>query len=105
MLALGMCDALRDAELLVEALDDGLSGGRPLDDTLLDYQQRRDEASADDFRENLDAAKFTPARDEVLRIRAAIRETRKRRGSLHGPPGHDPARGVLQPRESAAPVG
>ena len=74
MLALGMCDALRDADLLVEALDDGLSGGRPLDDALADYQRRRDEASADDFRDNLDAARFKPARDEVLRIRAAIRD-------------------------------
>ena len=73
MLALGMCDGLRDAELLVQALDEGLSGRRPLDDTLLEYQRQRDEASADDFRENLDAAKFTPARDEVLQIRAAIR--------------------------------
>ena len=74
MLALGMCDALRDADLLVEALDDGLSGRRPLDDALGDYQRRRDEASADDFRDNLDAARFKPARDEVLRIRAAIRD-------------------------------
>ena len=74
VLALGMCDALRDAESLVNALDEGLAGRRALDDTLNDYQRLRDEASADDFRENLEAARFTRAPDEVYRIRAALRD-------------------------------
>jgi 2-polyprenyl-6-methoxyphenol hydroxylase-like FAD-dependent oxidoreductase len=44
-LALGVCDALRDAELLVDAVDEGLSGRRPLDETLADYERRRNEAT------------------------------------------------------------
>ena len=105
MLALGMCDALRDAELLVEALDDGLSGGRPLDDALRDYQRRRDEASADDFRENLDGrAVQARARRGAPDPRRDPGEAGRDEAVLHGAPGHDPARDVLQPRESAAPV-
>jgi flavin-dependent dehydrogenase len=33
-LALGICDAFRDAELLVEAIDQGLAGARPLEAAL-----------------------------------------------------------------------
>ena len=44
-LALGICDALRDAELLAEALDEGLSGRRPMDLALADYERRRNEAT------------------------------------------------------------
>ncbi len=40
-LAHGIADAFRDAELLAEAIDAGLSGQRPLDDALADYEQRR----------------------------------------------------------------
>ena len=40
---LGITDAFRDAELLVEAIDDGLSGRRPLDDALAGYERRRNE--------------------------------------------------------------
>ena len=40
-LAHGIADAFRDAELLAEAIDAGLSGPRPLDDALADYEQRR----------------------------------------------------------------
>jgi 2-polyprenyl-6-methoxyphenol hydroxylase-like FAD-dependent oxidoreductase len=74
ILALGMCDGLRDVEWLVEAIDEGLSGPRALDDTLGDYQRRRDEASANDFQENLEAARFKRAPGEVYRLRAAIRD-------------------------------
>ena len=33
-LALGICDAFRDAEFLVDAIDDGLAGRRSLDEAL-----------------------------------------------------------------------
>ena len=72
-MALGVCDALRDAELLAEALDDALAARRPLAEALAGYQRARDEATLPAFRENLAAARFTPPSPEVLRIRAAIR--------------------------------
>ena len=73
-MALGICDALRDAELLANAIQDGLGARRPLDQALADYERRRNEASAADFDENVALARFTPTRPEVLAIRAAVRE-------------------------------
>ena len=72
-LALGICDAFRDAEWLVDALDSGLSGRGELQPALEDYERRRNDASRQDYWQNLDAARFIPPPDEVYRIRAAIR--------------------------------
>jgi flavin-dependent dehydrogenase len=73
ILALGMCDALRDAEFLADAIDEGLSGRRPLAEALQAYEQRRNAASAKDFRENLHMARFQPLPEETYRLRAALR--------------------------------
>jgi flavin-dependent dehydrogenase len=70
--ALGICDALRDAELLVNALDEGLSGRQRLDVALPEYERRRNEAAMADYRENLRMARFEPFPEEVYRLRAAI---------------------------------
>jgi 2-polyprenyl-6-methoxyphenol hydroxylase-like FAD-dependent oxidoreductase len=72
-LALGICDALRDVEFLVDALDDGLSGRRDLQEALAGYEKRRNEATRSDYWQNINAARFKPAPDEVYRIRAAVR--------------------------------
>jgi flavin-dependent dehydrogenase len=42
---LGISDAFRDAEFLADALVNGLSGRRPLDDALAEYERRRNEAA------------------------------------------------------------
>ena len=73
-LALGICDALRDAEFLAEAADEGLSGRRPLDDALAAYELRRNEATLPDYRQNLEAARLGPPPPEVARLRAALRD-------------------------------
>jgi 2-polyprenyl-6-methoxyphenol hydroxylase-like FAD-dependent oxidoreductase len=39
----GISDAFHDAGLLTEAVDSGLSGRRPLPETLADYEHRRNE--------------------------------------------------------------
>jgi flavin-dependent dehydrogenase len=72
-LALGICDAFRDAELLVEALDDGLSGRQSLEQTMADYERRRNEATMTDYRQNLDRAQFKPLPAELARLRLALR--------------------------------
>ena len=41
----GITDAFRDAELLATALDDVLSGRRPAEEALAEYQSKRDEAA------------------------------------------------------------
>jgi flavin-dependent dehydrogenase len=71
-LALGMSDALRDAELLSEAIDDGLSGRSPLDKALVDYERRRDAASLEIYEENLQLAQLKPP-PEVYQLRSALR--------------------------------
>jgi flavin-dependent dehydrogenase len=74
ILALGVCDAFRDVDLLTDALDAGLSGRRPMGDVLHDYEQRRNEASMAEYRENLHLARFQPFPEETYRLRAALRE-------------------------------
>src|SRR5262245_28117545 len=74
ILALGMCDALRDVEWLVDALDDGLSGRRRLAEALQDYERQRNEASRSDYQENLHLARFLPPPPEVYQLRAALRD-------------------------------
>ena len=71
--ALGICDALRDAELLSHALADGLAGRCPLEAALAEYERRRNEATLPDYRQNLERARFAPFPAEVLGMRAAIR--------------------------------
>jgi 2-polyprenyl-6-methoxyphenol hydroxylase-like FAD-dependent oxidoreductase len=71
-LALGVCDALRDAELLADAVDEGLSGKRPLDETLTDYERRRNEATLPEYQQNLQLARFQPPPAELLQPRAAL---------------------------------
>jgi 2-polyprenyl-6-methoxyphenol hydroxylase-like FAD-dependent oxidoreductase len=41
----GMSNAFRDAEFLMEAIDAGMGGNRPLATTLADYEQRRNKAA------------------------------------------------------------
>jgi flavin-dependent dehydrogenase len=72
-MALGICDALRDADLLAAALIDGLSERRRLDEALADYPQARDAATLPEYRLNLAMANFEPLPEEQLRLRAALR--------------------------------
>ena len=73
LLALGVCDALRDAELLADAVVDGLGAGEPLLDALGRYEQRRDAATMRDFHMNFGAAHLEPAPPEMYEARAAVR--------------------------------
>jgi flavin-dependent dehydrogenase len=71
--ALGVCDALRDAELLADALADVLSGRRPEAEALSEYERRRNEATMDDYRANLYQAELNPPPPELLELRASVR--------------------------------
>lgn len=72
-LALGISDAFRDAELLVDAIDAGLSGRRPIEEAMAGYERARNESARADYRLNLELARFTPLPPDLMRIRAAIR--------------------------------
>src|SRR6185436_7171407 len=73
MLALGICHALRDAELLAEAAHEGLTGHRPLDDALTAYEVRRNAATLPEYQENLQMARLEPPPPELLALRSALR--------------------------------
>ena len=72
-LALGVCDAFRDAELLAGAIAEGLTGAAPLPEALAAYERRRDDATMEDFHVNLASAHLAPAPPEVYAARAAAR--------------------------------
>jgi flavin-dependent dehydrogenase len=66
-MALGICDALRDAELLADALCDGS------EPALADYERRRNAATMPDYEQNLAMARFEPLADDHRRLRWALR--------------------------------
>lgn len=72
-LALGICDAFRDAEFLAAAVHEGLTGQCRWDEALMRYEHRTNEATMADFRENIRGARFDPLPGELQQIRAALR--------------------------------
>jgi len=71
--ALGICDAFRDAELLASAIDEGHSGKQSLNDAMASYEQQRNAAAMQLYRQNAELARFNPVSEDVLAIRAALR--------------------------------
>lgn len=57
---MGMSDAFLAAELLAEAIDDGLAGRRPMDTALAGYEQRRDALTRNGFELTLQTARLAP---------------------------------------------
>lgn len=91
---MGMSDAFFAAELLAEALHDGLIGQRPMEDALLEYQHRRDLLTDNGFELTLSTARLAPlsSRLEAFYRAAAERPERVRQifGVLGGSiPTHD----------------
>jgi flavin-dependent dehydrogenase len=73
-LALGVSDALRDAEFLAEALDDGWTGRRPMAAALAQYEVQRNLASRDEYALNAQLAAGKPLPEDYAQLRAAIRD-------------------------------
>src|SRR5712692_4728951 len=73
MLALGICHALQDAELLADSASEGLAGPRGLDDALTTYEVRRNAATLPDYHANLQEARLEGYPSDVLALRAALR--------------------------------
>ena len=72
-LALGMADALRDAELLTNALDEAFTGLLPMEAALAGYHRKRDQATLPDYHLNALLARTMAAPDHLLRVRAGVR--------------------------------
>ncbi len=73
ILALGISDAFRDAELLAAAVDAGLSGRETLVEALCAYEQQRNEQSAPGFEMTLQFAHLEPPPPEAQQLLAALR--------------------------------
>lgn len=82
-LALGITDALRDAELVADAVHDGLSGKRPLLEALADYENQRNEQSRPLYYENLARARFSPPPPEFMQVRTALLQTQNQADINH----------------------
>ena len=71
--AFGISDAFRDAELLAEAIDAGLSGCQPLDEALAVYEQRRNEVAMPLYKHTLSVSDYGPHTENAFKLRAALR--------------------------------
>jgi flavin-dependent dehydrogenase len=72
-LALGICDAFRDAELLADSLDEGLSGRLPLAEALEQYERQRNEATLPEYQQNVQLARLQAPPAEVFGLRSTLR--------------------------------
>jgi len=73
VLAHGISDAFRDAELLAEAIDSGLVGRRPLQEALADYEQRRNETALPLYEINCQRATLEPPPPDMQSLFIALR--------------------------------
>lgn len=72
ILALGITDAFRDAELLADALDAGFSGRKPLDEAMADRERRRNELAAQGFENTLQFATLEPPPPDMQQLIGAL---------------------------------
>jgi len=72
--AWGITDAFRDAELVAEAIDDGLSERRPMGEALAEYERQRNEAARPAYEATCRRAAFEPLSADEFRLRAALRD-------------------------------
>lgn len=82
--ALGMTDAFRGAELLVEAVDAGLSGERPIEGALAEYERRRNEATAETYETTIQFAHLAPPPPEMQSLFAALHDNEEETGRFFG---------------------
>ena len=82
--AQGISDAFRDAELLAEAVDDGLAGRRPLDDALADYERRRNAAAMPLYELTCQLASLAPPPPEQQELLAALRHDQEQTNRFIG---------------------
>src|SRR5262245_55140647 len=69
----GITDAFRDADLLSEAIDASLSGRRPLDDALAEYERKRNEPALPLYDFTYQLAALEPPTPEMQALFGALR--------------------------------
>jgi 2-polyprenyl-6-methoxyphenol hydroxylase-like FAD-dependent oxidoreductase len=82
--AQGISDAFRDAELLTQAIDAGLSGRRPLAEALAGYEQRRNAAALPLYEFTYQLAGLAPPPPEMQQLFAALRHSQEQTDRFFG---------------------
>jgi flavin-dependent dehydrogenase len=75
--AQGITDGFKQAEWLAEAIDEGFSGRRPLDEALADYESRRNEDALPMYELTCQLGALEPPPAEMLQLFGALRENRQ----------------------------
>jgi len=70
ILGQGINDAFRDADLVADAIDAGLTGREPMEEALAGYQQKRDEASLPMYTLNHEMSKLSPSPELLMQMAA-----------------------------------
>ena len=71
--AQGITNSFSHAELLAEAIDDGISGRREMSDALADYERRRNEEVTAMFEHTVQLARLAPPPLEMVGLLEALR--------------------------------
>ena len=80
----GITDAFRDAELLADAIDAGLSGRRPLEEALAGYERQRNEDALPVYDFTHQLASLAPPAPEMLALFGALRENQEETNRFFG---------------------
>jgi flavin-dependent dehydrogenase len=75
--AQGISDSFSYAELLVEAIDDGLAGRRPLSDALARYEQKRSESATPIFEWTCRTGEMRPISQKMATLLEALRTSQE----------------------------
>ncbi len=82
--AAGITDAFRDAELLVDAVDDTLEGFVPAEVAMAEYERKRNKTALPLYRMTCDMAKLHAPVPETQRLLAALRDNEEESGRFLG---------------------
>ena len=82
--AQGITDAFRDAELVTEAVDAGLSGSRPIEEALAAYEQQRNEVAMSIYEFTCQLAMLEPPTPEMQQLFAALRNNQEQTNRFVG---------------------
>jgi 2-polyprenyl-6-methoxyphenol hydroxylase-like FAD-dependent oxidoreductase len=96
--AQGICDAFRDAELLSDALDAGLTGTRSLDAALADYERIRNESTRGLYELTYEFASLAPPTPDKQALFGALRDNAEDTNRFFGV-----VAGTVRPDEFFAP--
>lgn len=82
--AAGITDAFRDAELLVDAIDDVFAGRLPEEVALAGYERKRNEAVMPLYQMTCDMARLNPPAPEMQSLFEALRDNEEEAGRMLG---------------------